>query len=103
MSSDTEIRVENMLAGIHGVDASSSVNGRNVVEKYPEPTAVAPYKLGAGKEGLASSMSAAHIDKDKLNAELRDNQRLLKVCIWYYWLVMMCTWLSPLLSYLPVF
>lgn len=81
MSSDTEIRVENMLAGIHGVDASSSVNGRNVVEKYPEPTAVAPYKLGAGKEGLASSMSAAHIDKDKLNAELRDNQRLLKVCI----------------------
>ncbi|CAM6110806.1 unnamed protein product [Calypogeia fissa] len=81
MSSDTENRVENMLAGIRSVDASSSENGVQEVEDAPEPIAVPPYRLGAGKRGqedLPSSVSAAQVNKEKLNADLREDQRLLK-------------------------
>lgn len=68
MSATTETRVENMLANIRGADApSSSTPG----DKATQPRSTAT------PQGLASSGA----DKERVNLELRETQRQLKVVV----------------------
>jgi hypothetical protein len=73
MSSTTETRVENMLANIRGADVPSS--------STPEISRGGPAIQPRSSWGQASPQgrTSSGVDKEKLNVELRENQRQLKV------------------------
>lgn len=84
MSSDTENRVENMLAGIREADAHTAASLPKEPENSSVQPTVAPYRLGARKGNqtdLVAPMSMTQIDSEKLNADLREKQRRLQVCV----------------------
>ncbi|OAE22268.1 hypothetical protein AXG93_3491s1080 [Marchantia polymorpha subsp. ruderalis] len=81
MSSDTENRVENMLAGIREADAHTAASLPKEPENSSVQPTVAPYRLGARKGNqtdLVAPMSMTQIDSEKLNADLREKQRRLQ-------------------------
>lgn len=65
MSATTETRVENMLANIRSADSPSSSSSE------PQPRSSSGQ---AAPQGLASGA-----DKERVNLELRESQRQLKV------------------------
>ncbi|KAL3693342.1 hypothetical protein R1sor_006993 [Riccia sorocarpa] len=78
LSSDKENRVENMLANIREADSSSAGHSS---EEVAAGSAAAQNGLGSrleSKRDLSAPLSVTHIDAEKLNAELRENQRKLQ-------------------------